>query len=94
MIDQELLTYLAEMESRIIGAIICEREPEPKPPESFDLVEAAKLLGRSPRWLRDNCTSLGIGHERVGRGFRFTLHELERYLAGHRRKRKKGVYEA
>ena len=44
MIDQELLTYLAEMESRIIGAIICEREPEPKPPESFDLVEAAKFL--------------------------------------------------
>jgi hypothetical protein len=92
MIDQELLTYLAEMESRIIGAIA--REPEPKPPESFDLVEAAKFLGRSSRWLRDNCTGLGIGHEPVGRGFRFTLHELERYLARHRRKGKKGLYEA
>ena len=53
----------------------------PKPPESFDLAGAAKFLGRSPRWLRDNCTSLGIGHERVGRGYLFTLHELERYLA-------------
>jgi hypothetical protein len=53
----------------------------PKPPESFDLAGAAKFLGRSPRWLRDDCASLGIEHERVGRGFRFTLHELERYLA-------------
>jgi hypothetical protein len=34
--------------------------------ESFDLAGAAKFLGRSQRWLRDNCTSLGIGHERVG----------------------------
>jgi hypothetical protein len=64
-----------------------------KPPESFDLAGAAKFLGRSSRWLGDNCTSQGIGHERVGRGFRFTLHELERYLARHRRKGKKGVYE-
>lgn len=64
------------------------------PPDSYDLVGAATFLGRSPRWLRDNCVSLGIGHERVGRGYRFTLHELERYLARHRRKGKKGVYEA
>jgi hypothetical protein len=56
-------------------------KPESKRPESFDLDGAAEFLGRSRPWLRDNCTSLGIGHERVGRGFRFTLHELERYLA-------------
>jgi hypothetical protein len=42
MIDQELLTYLAEMESRIIGAIA--REPEPKPPESFDRKRPANRI--------------------------------------------------
>jgi excisionase family DNA binding protein len=60
--------------------------------EIFDLPGAAEYLGHSRRWLRENCISLGIGHERVGRKYRFTLHELERFLTRHRRKGKKGVY--
>jgi hypothetical protein len=72
MIDQELLTYLVAIEKRIIGAIA--REPESKPPESFDQAGEAKFLGRSLRRLCDNCTSLGIGQDGVGRGFRFSLH--------------------
>jgi hypothetical protein len=68
--------------------------PSSTPPDFFDLVGVAAFLGCTKRWLRDNCKSLGIGHERIGRGYRFTLHELERYLSRHRRKGKKGVYEA
>jgi hypothetical protein len=63
MIDQEPLTYLvANRETGHWGHC---RETESKPSESFDLAGAAKFLERSPRWLRDNSTSLGIGHERV-----------------------------
>jgi excisionase family DNA binding protein len=60
--------------------------------EIFDLQSAADFLRHSRRWLRENCVSMGIEHERVGRKFRFTRHELERYLARHRRQGKKGVY--
>jgi excisionase family DNA binding protein len=62
--------------------------------EIFDLPGAAEYLGHSRRWLRENCVSLGIEHVRVGRKFRFTRAELERFLARHRRRGKKGVYVA
>jgi hypothetical protein len=60
----------------------------------FDLQDAANYLKKTRRWLRENCVILGIEHERVGRGFRFTRHGLDRFLAQHRRQAKKGVYAA
>jgi hypothetical protein len=59
-----------------------------KPIQIFDLQEAADYLGKTRRWLRENCVGL-IEHERVGRGFRFTRSALDRLLAQHRRQAKK-----
>ena len=59
--------------------------------EIFDLQSAADFLDHSRRWLRENAVTAGIAHERVGRKFRFTRHELERFLTRHRRHGKWGA---
>ena len=56
----------------------------------LDLQGAADHVGHSRRWLRENCVSLGIGHDCVGRKFRFRRQQPECSLARHTKQGEKG----